>query len=158
MINSTLGLLLSQQIQLAKITLLALSASIALAAPATYIVLPSCPSAPVVHVQADVRQYISSEAQCHGIPASEALFIAGHESQFGFRDAYNPAIRGKEPDGSTSRGIWQINNRSHSEVSDACADSLSCSTEWAMEQLKNGKDDMWSTWRFRAALYADERL
>src|SRR2546425_1213515 len=63
---------------------------VALAAP-PQIILPTCPSAPIVHVQADVRNYISGMATCNGIPNSEALWIAGHECQFGFRtEKYDP--------------------------------------------------------------------
>src|SRR5438309_1681527 len=101
MTNYVLQLLLNQ----IKLSII----SIALAAQipsASFVVLPECPEAPIVTVQADVRTYLVSMAKCNDIPDSKLLWIAQHESRFGFNDGkYNPAIRGPEKVGASYCGV-----------------------------------------------------
>ena len=50
-------------------------------------------------------------------------------------------------DGSRDRGPWQINDRAHPEVSDACAFSLDCSAGAAFQISSQGRDwKPWVTW------------
>lgn len=41
------------------------------------------------------------------------------------------------------RGIFQINNFFHPEVSDECADNLECSTKWTMWMINSGRQHEW---------------
>ena len=64
-------------------------------------------------------------------------------------------------DGSRDRGIWQINDRWHPEVSDACAFDPGCSA-LAVYRISRGGAD-WSSWvtynsgAYLAYMPADER-
>src|SRR5579859_2585772 len=48
------------------------------------------------------------------------------------------------PNGSVDRGLWQINNCYHSEVSDACAYQVQCNADAAFNISSNGYD--WTPW------------
>jgi Lysozyme like domain/Ricin-type beta-trefoil lectin domain len=48
------------------------------------------------------------------------------------------------PNGSTDRGLWQINNCYHSEVSDACAYQVQCNADAAFNISSKGYD--WTPW------------
>jgi len=51
------------------------------------------------------------------------------------------------PDGSTDRGLWQINNCYHSNVSDACAYQAQCNGDAAWSISNHGTDfEPWSTY------------
>ena len=41
------------------------------------------------------------------------------------------------------RGLFQINNKYHPEVSDECAFDIKCATEWTMWRVKNGHQNEW---------------
>src|SRR5215469_18063594 len=43
----------------------------------------------------------------------------------------NPAALGQNPDGSRDRGLWQVNDRAHPDVADACAFDPSCNAQAA---------------------------
>lgn len=51
--------------------------------------------------------------------------------------------KGNTPVGSIDRGIFQINNYWHSEVSDECAYNLRCSTIWTMQRVNTGYQSEW---------------
>lgn len=57
------------------------------------------------------------------------------------------AAVGKNADGSRDRGLWQINDRAHPEVSDACAFDPSCNAR-AAYTISNGWTDFtpWTTY------------
>ena len=57
----------------------------------------------------------------------------------------DPEKKGYNAPGSVDRGLWQINDRTYSEVTDACAFHPNCNTKAAIKISKNGKD--WSQWR-----------
>lgn len=44
----------------------------------------------------------------------------------------------------TDRGLFQINNKYHPEVSDECAFSVRCATKWTMEMINNGEQHQWA--------------
>ena len=46
------------------------------------------------------------------------------------------------PDGH-DRGLYQINDKYHSEVSDKCAYDAKCATEWAAQRIKDGYLSEW---------------
>lgn len=48
------------------------------------------------------------------------------------------------PSGGINRGPWQIDSRSHPEVTDACAYSYRCSAKWVYTHTRNGAD--WAQW------------
>lgn len=48
---------------------------------------------------------------------------------------------------SVDRGLWQINSKWHSEVSDSCAYDCICNAEHAVKISNKGTDwTPWSTW------------
>ena len=51
--------------------------------------------------------------------------------------------KGNTPIGSVDRGIFQINDYWHSEISDECAFSVKCSTEFAIEMINAGRQNEW---------------
>lgn len=53
-------------------------------------------------------------------------------------------IQGNTPKGSRDRGIMQINDYWHKEVSDEQAFNLEWSVNWAIENINAGRQDMWS--------------
>ncbi|MEU8261595.1 RICIN domain-containing protein [Micromonospora sp. NPDC048999] len=55
----------------------------------------------------------------------------------------NPSAKGQNP-GSIDRGLWQINNYYHSEVSDACAYQVQCNANAAWNISNHGSN--WSPW------------
>jgi hypothetical protein len=55
-----------------------------------------------------------------------------------------------------SRGLWQINDCWHSEVSDPIAYSEVSSTIWALEWIKSGHADQWSTWLHRKGWFGSQ--
>lgn len=58
----------------------------------------------------------------------------------------NSAARNVNTDGSIDRGLWQINNKAHPEVSDACAFNPECSTLAALRISNQGKNfTPWTT-------------
>lgn len=60
--------------------------------------------------------------------------------------SHNPQktnTEGNYPPDSIDRGLWQINNYWHYEVSDECAYDLDCSTRWSMNYIKNGNQKEW---------------
>lgn len=50
---------------------------------------------------------------------------------------------GNTPEGSRDRGLFQINDHHHPEVSDAVAFDVRLSTEWTMWRIENGYQHEW---------------
>jgi hypothetical protein len=94
----------------------------------------------------EVIAYISAQAALKGVNVQEVLWIVGHESQDG---------RNLRGDDGQSRGPWMISAIWHPEVSDACADSLPCSTEWSLNRILAGHINEWSTYKFCRKWYPD---
>ena len=57
---------------------------------------------------------------------------------------FNP--RCKHPNGryGLDRGLFEINNKYHPEVSDKCAYSVDCSTGWTIKRIKDGQQGIWA--------------
>jgi len=55
-----------------------------------------------------------------------------------------------------SRGVWQINNCAHPEISDEQAFDLEWSTDWAMEIFKKGEET--KEWRRCTSKYIKNHL
>lgn len=51
--------------------------------------------------------------------------------------------KGNTPAGSIDRGIFQINDYWHSEVSDECSYDLRCSTIWTIQRVNAGYQSEW---------------
>jgi len=60
----------------------------------------------------------------------------------------NPAALGQNPDGSRDRGLWQVNDRAHPDVADACAFDPSCNAQ-AAYAISGGWQDFtpWTTFQ-----------
>lgn len=86
-----------------------------------------------------IRAYVEGAAKTRGVNPRVAEWIVTHESQ------HHPEAIG---DGGESRGLWQINKAWHPEVSDACAYSVRCSTNWSLERIRAGHIDEWRTWKY----------
>jgi hypothetical protein len=50
---------------------------------------------------------------------------------------------GNKPVGSIDRGLFQINDYWHPNVSDECAYNLRCSTEYTIKLINKGKQNLW---------------
>ncbi len=83
-----------------------------------------------------VKDYIAAVATLNGVPVAETLHIAEAESGFN-----NQAVG----DHGTSIGVWQIHLPAHPDISQAEATDTIFSTNWAVNQLKNGQCKIWST-------------
>jgi Transglycosylase SLT domain len=102
--------------------------------------------------QASIRQYISREADYAGVPVSEALWIAGHESGFvpstvGDKD-YLCLSGERKGLKSPSYGIWQISTCFHPEVGINASLDVISSTAWALGYMRDHPDE-WMTWLHR---------
>jgi len=94
-----------------------------------------------------IKNYVKNEAKAYGVNPTDALWIVAHESQF------DPTRTG---DDGQSRGLWQISSKFHPEVGDACAYSITCSTDWSLNWILKGNISQWSTWKYRFLWYANE--
>jgi hypothetical protein len=68
------------------------------------------------------------------------LRLADCESKF------NPnAINNKNnnPSFSVDRGVFQINNYWHPDVSDECAFDVDCATRWTIQKINSGQQGLW---------------
>lgn len=95
----------------------------------------------------------------NGIDPQIALFIAEKESRFDFlsRGDLNGVCKYGKNKGKPqeSRGIWQFNNCSFPNISDAEAFDVASSTALAMEQMKKGNYKIWSVYRWCREWYND---
>ena len=130
-----------------------------LTAPSTYII-------PKEEIQAaqtadfsstsSIVEYIRERANEYGVNPAIALYIAERESSFDPRavgDGHLTCLLKGSPNYGKpirSRGLFQINNCAHPSVSDETAFSVVSSTEWALNELREGRANIWTTWRNRA--------
>jgi hypothetical protein len=76
-------------------------------------------------------------------PQQELLMnLIKHESRFDPAAVHNNGKWGRD------RGILQINNKYHHEVSDACAYDLKCSLDWGMWMIDSGHANEWSSYKY----------
>ena len=101
---------------------------------------------PRVGERMDVRAYVQNAARAAGVNPSVAEWIVMHESQ------HQPLATG---DGGESRGLWQISRIYHPEVSDKCAYSVTCSTQWSLRRIVGGNINEWSTWKYRKLWFSN---
>lgn len=101
----------------------------------------------------NVPEFIAMNAQAYHLDPQMALFVSWGESE------WNPNV--SDGDGhimcniktsinfgkyTHSRGVWQISDCAHPEVTDAQAHDLKWSTQWAMKTMVNdGGCFQWST-------------
>lgn len=83
-----------------------------------------------------VKDYIVVEALAVGVDPQLALKIANDESGF------HPDRIG---DHGTSYGIWQIHLPAHKDISPNQAEDIIWSTNWSLNELKEGNCRIWST-------------
>jgi hypothetical protein len=84
-----------------------------------------------------IEEYIRSEFNKEGLDGDMAVKVAYLESGF------NPNSTYINKDGSKDRGIFQISNRWHKEVSDECSYDLSCNVR---EAIRIQKQRGWKEW------------
>ncbi len=87
--------------------------------------------------QSLIRDYIAAEATLNGASVAETLHIADAESHF------NPEAIG---DHGESYGMFQIHLPAHKDISRKQAQSIIFSTEWSVQQIKEGNGKIWSTY------------
>ncbi|MBK5255235.1 MAG: transglycosylase SLT domain-containing protein [Vicinamibacteria bacterium] len=90
---------------------------------------------------------MAAQAAKVGINADLAVCIAEHESRFrpdALGDSHLTCPMTGEP--QRSRGLFQISDCWHPEVSDEVAFSVSSATEWALARMQRGYAREWSTY------------
>jgi hypothetical protein len=96
------------------------------------------PASPTVSVEQQIRNI----AKEHNFKWTDYLIrLAKCENR-----TLNPKVindKGNTPAGSIDRGIFQINDYWHSEISDECAYSVRCSTEFAIRMINDGRQHEW---------------
>lgn len=92
------------------------------------------------HSTSSLRIFVEKRAAAAGINPELATCIVEHESQF------RPQVDGPDTGSTTSRGLWQINDYWHPDISDEFAHDAELSTEWSLEQIKNGNVGWWGTY------------
>jgi len=103
------------------------------------------------------KEYIRQIAEEHNFPWIDYLLrLANCESQYLKYEKFN-RVENQTPvwawiDGkkvithyikTVDRGIFQINDIFHPEVSDECTDDIRCATEWTMWRIKTGYQKEW---------------
>lgn len=83
--------------------------------------------------------YVDAESVKFGVNPKLSECIVNRESQWG------PNKIGKEPNGTHSTGLWQINSRW--KFPDASTTDPYWSTDWSLQQIVNGHVNWWSTYR-----------
>jgi hypothetical protein len=68
---------------------------------------------------------------------SYLLKLAKCESQF------NPLALNNNGQHGIDRGVFQINTKYHPEVSNECAFSTKCATEWTIKRINEGHQNEW---------------
>ncbi len=145
--NTTLALVLSKLV----VTLGILQIALAAVPSAQYQISPPPRTFPN---QASIRDYIVQEADYAGVPVSEALWIAEHESAFqpyrvGDRDFVCPKTGKIAP----SYGLYQISTCYHPEVPTSTSLSVIGATAWAMGQMRDDPNQFSSwAWHVRTRL------
>jgi hypothetical protein len=102
----------------------------------------------------DLCAQVAAQAGFSGRPLVRAVAIAMAESGCNPGAFLADGPTAGCPNGSTDRGLWQINNCYHAEVSDACAYDPQCAANAAYAISSGGADfNPWVTYRtgsFRA--------
>ncbi len=110
----------------------------------TAAVIPEAPAQPAIPVlQPDtsslsITEIIKRATDKFGVNYNLALAVARCES------GLNPKARNVNPAGSTDRGLYQINNHWHPDVSDAQADDPVFAAEWFCKAVLAGNLSMWN--------------
>ena len=56
----------------------------------------------------------------------------------------NPTARNDNGYYGVDRGVFQINDYFHPEVSTECADNVECATKWTIDMINSGQQHQWS--------------
>lgn len=102
---------------------------------------------PAVVLPALPRDYVAAHAAKLGLDVDLAVCIAEHESKFqpdALGDGHLTCPLTGAP--QRSRGLFQISDCWHPEVSDEVAFSVTSATEWALSWMKDGHLSEWSTY------------
>ena len=93
-------------------------------------------------IEVSVEQQVRDIAKEHNFKWTDYLIrLAKCENR-----KFDPTVindKGNTPSYSKDRGIFQINDYWHKEVSDECAHSIRCSTIWTMERINDGYQSEW---------------
>ncbi len=88
-----------------------------------------------------IEEMIRFKAHSNNLDEEKIIFIARCESQIEPRSIGDGHLTCSRTGNSvSSRGIWQINNCAHPEISDEQAFDPEMSTDWAMEVFKKGDE------------------
>jgi len=93
-----------------------------------------------------IKNYVYQESKKVGVNPVISLWILDKESQNGQR---------MTGDDGMSRGYFMIDRKYHPEVSDACAMDLKCSLQFALNLIKSGQINQFSTYKFCRKFYPD---
>jgi hypothetical protein len=89
-----------------------------------------------VESSSSIKSWVDSESLKYGINPDLSNCLVGHESQW---------VPSKKGDDGNSRGLWQVSNIWHHEVSNAVAFDVRSSTDWSLAWIKKGHVRQWST-------------
>ncbi len=103
--------------------------------------MPVQPTTTHIEPELTLEEMIREKARINNLNEEKIIYIARCESQLDHQavgDGNLTCASTKKP--MRSRGIWQINECGHSEISDAQAFDPAWSTAWAMEVFKKGSE------------------
>ena len=92
---------------------------------------------PKYDTETKIKQYIETSFKQAGLDGKKAVKIAYLESGFKVNSKHINSTN------SIDRGIFQLNNRWHPEVSDECAYNLQCNVS---EAIRIARDSGWQQW------------
>ncbi len=88
-----------------------------------------------------LEDMIREKARENGVDEDEVIFVAQCESELNHRVIGDGNLTcASTGDPMRSRGLWQINECGHPEISDKQAFDPVWSTDWAIEVFKRGDD------------------
>lgn len=86
-----------------------------------------------------VKERIIAIAEKNNFKYTDYLLrLAKCESQF------DAKARNDNGDYGMDRGVFQVNNRYHPEVSDAQADDVEFAAQWTMDKINKGQQNLWA--------------
>lgn len=101
----------------------------------------------------EVREYLPVAEDKIELTVQDIILIEAHKANFEWTDylmrlancesRFNQYAINGNGGHSNDRGVFQINDYYHPEVSSECAFDTACATRWTMEQINAGRQSMW---------------
>jgi hypothetical protein len=107
----------------------------------------------VAAAPADRHAFLPQNPDRTDLTVAERIRIIAHKAGFQWPDylvklaycesRFDPWAFNMNGGHSLDRGLFQINQRYHPDVSSECAFDIECATTWTMEQINAGRQSMW---------------